>query len=318
MIRDAARPGHCGDSTGPSGRTARRRYASTVRARPTRAATPGRGETPRPGSRSGILLHSPRRPAPPTPTRCRHDRAIRLPRRPRHRRPGRPGGVPRRGVRRPTPASGGGSRRCSPPTPRPAASWTGRPPTAPRPTRRPGPAGPTAAPPAAELAGTLLAGRYKLLGADRRGRDGDRLDGRPGRSRSAGAVAVKLIKAGDGLAAGPGPVRGRAAGAGPDGPPATSPRCSTPARRPTAARSSSWSWSRASRSPSYCDAHRLSVPDRLAPVPAGLPAVQHAHQKGIIHRDLKPSNILVESARRQAGAEGHRLRAGQGDRRACS
>ena len=45
--------------------------------------------------------------------------------------------------------------------------------------------------------------------------------------------------------------------------------------------------------------------------------VQHAHQKGIIHRDLKPSNVLVDAARRQAGAEGDRLRRGQGDRAAA-
>ena len=44
-------------------------------------------------------------------------------------------------------------------------------------------------------------------------------------------------------------------------------------------------------------------------------AVQHAHQKGIIHRDLKPSNVLVARVRRPAGAEGDRLRRGQGDRR---
>ena len=45
----------------------------------------------------------------------------------------------------------------------------------------------------------------------------------------------------------------------------------------------------------YCDAHRLSVPDRLALFQQICGAVQHAHQKGIIHRDLKPGNILVES-----------------------
>jgi WD40 repeat protein/serine/threonine protein kinase len=43
----------------------------------------------------------------------------------------------------------------------------------------------------------------------------------------------------------------------------------------------------------YCDAARLSVPDRLHLFSQVCSAVQHAHQKGIIHRDLKPSNILV-------------------------
>ena len=43
----------------------------------------------------------------------------------------------------------------------------------------------------------------------------------------------------------------------------------------------------------YCDAHKLSVQQRLELFIGVCHAVQHAHQKGIIHRDLKPSNILV-------------------------
>jgi eukaryotic-like serine/threonine-protein kinase len=45
----------------------------------------------------------------------------------------------------------------------------------------------------------------------------------------------------------------------------------------------------------FCDAHRLGMPERLHLFMQVCTAVQHAHQKGIIHRDLKPSNILVEA-----------------------
>jgi serine/threonine protein kinase/tetratricopeptide (TPR) repeat protein len=45
----------------------------------------------------------------------------------------------------------------------------------------------------------------------------------------------------------------------------------------------------------FCDAHKLGIPERLNLFIQICGAVQHAHQKGIIHRDLKPSNILVES-----------------------
>ena len=45
----------------------------------------------------------------------------------------------------------------------------------------------------------------------------------------------------------------------------------------------------------YCDEHKLSIRDRLQLFIQICSAVQLAHQKGIIHRDLKPTNILVEN-----------------------
>ncbi len=43
----------------------------------------------------------------------------------------------------------------------------------------------------------------------------------------------------------------------------------------------------------YCDAHELSIRDRLALFMQVCAAVQYAHQRLIIHRDIKPGNILV-------------------------
>jgi non-specific serine/threonine protein kinase/serine/threonine-protein kinase len=48
-----------------------------------------------------------------------------------------------------------------------------------------------------------------------------------------------------------------------------------------------------SRITEYCDAHRLSIVERLELYRQVCEGVQHAHQKGIIHRDLKPSNVLI-------------------------
>jgi eukaryotic-like serine/threonine-protein kinase len=43
----------------------------------------------------------------------------------------------------------------------------------------------------------------------------------------------------------------------------------------------------------YCDAHKLSISERLRLFCAVCHAVQYAHENLVIHRDLKPSNILV-------------------------
>jgi serine/threonine protein kinase len=60
----------------------------------------------------------------------------------------------------------------------------------------------------------------------------------------------------------------------------------------------------------YCDAHRLSINDRLRLFLPVCAAVQHAHQKLIVHRDLKPSNILVTSTEGRGEGKGDGKEAG--------
>jgi serine/threonine protein kinase/tetratricopeptide (TPR) repeat protein len=46
----------------------------------------------------------------------------------------------------------------------------------------------------------------------------------------------------------------------------------------------------------YCDAHRLTIRDRLRLFREVCAAVQYAHQRLVVHRDIKPTNVLVTSA----------------------
>ena len=105
---------------------------------------------------------------------------------------------------------------------------------------------------------------------DRRGRHGRGLAGRADRAGQA-AGGAQAHQAGHGLEAGAGPLRGRAAGAGADGPPEHRPGARRRHHRRRAGRSSSWSWSRACRSPSTATSSRLLGPRAAGAVRAGLP-----------------------------------------------
>ena len=54
----------------------------------------------------------------------------------------------------------------------------------------------------------------------------------------------------------------------------------------------------------YCDAHRLSLDERLRLFMAVCRAVHYAHQNLVVHRDLKPSNILVTKPSSRFSREG--------------
>jgi serine/threonine protein kinase len=53
----------------------------------------------------------------------------------------------------------------------------------------------------------------------------------------------------------------------------------------------------------YCDAHALTVEQRLELFRSVCLALQHAHTKGVIHRDIKPSNVLVSTSDGRAVAK---------------
>ena len=153
-------------------------------------------------------------------------------------------------------------------------------------------------------------GPYRVTQRARRRRHGRRLSGRARRPREPGgdqdpARRVALARAARAL-------RERAANARAAQPSRHRPAVRRRHARPTARRGSSWSTSKACRSPSTAARTRARSRERLALFRDVCEAVQHAHRHLVIHRDLKPSNILVTQRRhREAARLRHREAARQ-------
>ena len=126
----------------------------------------------------------------------------------------------------------------------------------------------------------------------RRGRHGRGLRGRADRADPP-ARRPEGHQAGHGHPRRGRPLRRRAPGPGPDGPPLHRQGLRRRRHRRAAVPTSSWSTSRASRSPTTATAAAWARDARLELFVRVCEGVQHAHQKAVIHRDLKPSNILV-------------------------
>ena len=164
--------------------------------------------------------------------------------------------------------------------------------TANRPRARDPPVATVDEPPVREQPGTVDRPVQAARG-DRRRRHGHRLDGR---ADAAGQAAGRgqAHQGRHGLAAGAGPVRGRAAGAGADGPPEH--RQGARRRRDATSGRPFFVMELVKGVPitEYCDERKLRRRERLELFVPVCQAVQHAHQKG----DHPPRHQAVQRAGR--------------------
>ena len=160
-------------------------------------------------------------------------------------------------------------------------------------------------------------GHYKLLELHRRGRLRRRVHGRAGRAGVA-ARRAQDHQAGDGHPAGDRALRGRATGAGADGPPEHRQGLRRRRHRDRPAVLRDGAGRRASRSPTYCD--RAPAHDRRA-----ARAVRRRSATPCSTRTRRGSSTATSSRATswsrmhdgRAAREGHRLRHRQGDRAAA-
>jgi len=129
-------------------------------------------------------------------------------------------------------------------------------------------------------------------------------------------VALKVIQAGHGQPPGHRPLRGRAASPGHDGPPQHRP-CVEAGTTTAAGPYSSWSWSKASPSPTTGDKNRLTNASAAGAVPVGLPGGTARPPEGDHPPRPQAVNIMVAVHDVAPVSEGDRLSASPSDRAAA-